>query len=859
MAAGVLGSALLAALYVRGGAAWPLGFVVLLPWLLAMDHELARGRGMRSGLLVTLLGAVAMAMAFAVAGLGWFAAAIARFAQIDDGAAWLLWLLAAPLVQPQFIAFALVRHLARRSARQPDGALGGAPVATLCGTLAGIAAWLVAESFLPRLLGDTLGHGLYPSVWLRQGADLGGAIGLTAVLLLVHEALAAAWARRGLGAHAVAAPLAVALALPVALAAYGAGRLDALHDAAKEPAPTLRVGLVQSAIVDYERLRRERGAGAVVREVLDLHYAMTYDAVERQKAQAVLWSETVYPTTFGRPKSEAGAELDREIQSIVDAAGVPFVFGTYERDEAGEYNAAAFVEPGRGLLGFYRKTRLFPLTEHVPPWLDGASLRRWLPWTGTWQPGSGARVFPLRLRDGREVPVLPMICRDTVDASLAREGARLGAQALISMSNDSWFTAAPLGAELHLAVAAFRSIETRLPQFRVTSNGLSAVIDATGAVRAGTRMGERTLVVGELPVGEPPRTLAVAGGDWVARLAAAGLVLWTLVAGWATLARRTAARGAVGREGARSGDEPGAPPSCEAASQASTAPPLPARVIVLPPAARAGIAALQVVGGGSLFVIALLALVDGGVLQMNPLAQLRGFAALVVAPLLGAWLLQRAYTAELSIVGDRLVLARGPQQRLELPLRDIVAVEGWRAPLPAPGAWLCLAGGSRWPMGLAGLPAADLVCVLSGAGTAARAAVPLRQSPMATRYDAGRAAAGRSVWQRPVLKFGLLPLVLALPAYRLHQHIAFGSSFGEWLTYGALAWLQGLALWWAAWAMGVALCAAVLRAAVEGLTLAALASRPARAASVRRGLERAALLLLYLGLPAWLAWRALAG
>jgi apolipoprotein N-acyltransferase len=30
-----------------------------------------------------------------------------------------------------------------------------------------------------------------------------------------------------------------------------------------------------------------------------------------------------------------------------------------------------------------------------------------------------------------------------------------------------------------------RSVETRLPQFRVTTNGYSAVIDATGAVRAG--------------------------------------------------------------------------------------------------------------------------------------------------------------------------------------------------------------------------------------------------------------------------------------------------------------------------------------------------------------------------------------
>jgi hypothetical protein len=64
----------------------------------------------------------------------------------------------------------------------------------------------------------------------------------------------------------------------------------------------------------------------------------------------------------------------------------------------------------------------------VPAWLDGPVLRRLLPWAGRWQPGSGARVLPLRLRDGREVPVQPLICRDSVDPSLAIAAARLGAQ-----------------------------------------------------------------------------------------------------------------------------------------------------------------------------------------------------------------------------------------------------------------------------------------------------------------------------------------------------------------------------------------------------------------------------------------------
>ena len=54
------------------------------------------------------------------------------------------------------------------------------------------------------------------------------------------------------------------------------------------------------------------------------------------------------------------------------------------------------------------------------------------------------------------------------------------------MSNNSWLTGYLQCAVLHQAVAAFRSMETRLPQFRVTTNGFSAVIDATVSVTTGT-------------------------------------------------------------------------------------------------------------------------------------------------------------------------------------------------------------------------------------------------------------------------------------------------------------------------------------------------------------------------------------
>ena len=78
---------------------------------------------------------------------------------------------------------------------------------------------------------------------------------------------------------------------------------------------------------------------------------------------------------------------------------------------------------------------------------------------------------------------------------------------------------------------------------------------------------------------------------------------------------------------------------------------------------------------------------------------------------------------------------------------------------------------------------------------------------------------------RPLVKFGLFPLLLAIPAFRLHQHIAYGSTFGEYHTFGLQAYLTTFALWWAAWAIGVVLCAAALRAAIEAGTLAACCSR----------------------------------
>jgi apolipoprotein N-acyltransferase len=807
----VLASAVLAGLFARG--AWPLGFVVLVPWLRVLDARATMG--------AALLAAWAMSVAYTAAVFPWFGGAIGQYTGLGTPAGVALLMLAAPVFQPQFLALALARRLV-------SGRFG-----YVAGAAAGVAAWIATEAFLPRMLDDTLGYGLHPSALLRQAADLGGVAGLTVLLLLANEAVAHAWAWRGAGLRAVARPIAVAALVPLLLAGYGVAALAALR---AEPAgPTLRVGLVQSNITDYERLRREKGAGAVVREVLDTHYAMSHDAVERQRVQAVLWSETVYPTTFGKPKSEAGAELDEEIAGIVDAAGVPFVFGTYDRDARGEYNAAAFVAPGDGIVGVYRKTRTFPLTEHVPAWLDTPALRHWLPWTGGWLPGDGARVLPLRLADGREVPALPLICLDAVDGALVADGARLGAQVILTMSNDSWFDRHPLGAELHLGVAVMRSVETRLPQFRVTTSGYSAVIDAGGTITAGSRMGERTLVIGEVRLPESSRSLFVAWGDWVGRVALVVLVLLLAAAVWP--------RARAGQGGDGAGGVPG--------SSGTYA----ARVSVFPPAARAAAGALRVVSRGVLLGIGIAVLLGEASLAAKPLDQLRLFVAGVFVPEVAAWLLLRAWSATASVAEGRLQFVRG-SRRLAFAVADVARLAAWRLPLPMPGVALELRSGAGRRLSVAGADPVELAAALEAAGAVLPKAA---ESPTATAYTHACLTAPRRRLEHPLALFVLLPLVLALPAFRLHQHIAYGGSFGELHTFGMAAYLTTFALWWAGWVIGVAFCRLVLALAVDAATWAAARWRPARAPALRRRLERLGLVVLYIGLPGWLLLRMAGG
>ena len=483
---------------------WPwiaLVWVSLVPFLAVLD----RARSLRQAVGLGLL----MSVGFVLAVLNWFADAMAGYTGASPAAGMLLLVVIAPFLQPQFVVFAAVRHRVRTKA------------AFWYATITSAFAYVAAEWVFPKLFADTLGHGMFAYGWIRQAADIAGAHGLTFVMVIVNvcvwETLRRTLERRFTPASFV--PVGCAMLLVGGVAAYGAVRARQFlpqntYDAGAAP---LRVGLVQADIADYDRMRAEVGAYETVRTVLDAHYRLSERAVAMSNGLDLLvWPETVYPTTFGTPKSDDGAAFDREIVRFVTRTGIPLVFGSYDAEGRNEFNAAVFLEPQAAApVSFqtYRKTMLFPLTERVPAVLESNVVRGWLPWLGTWKPGSGPKVVAMNLSGRRTLRIAPLICFDAVDPGLVLEAVAQGADLIVTLSNDSWFARGG-GPWQHLIVSVFRSIETRRPQIRATNTGISAIVTPTGelVVTAGVHRSV-ALTAAITPVPDA-RTLMLLWGNW---------------------------------------------------------------------------------------------------------------------------------------------------------------------------------------------------------------------------------------------------------------------------------------------------------------------------------------------------------
>jgi apolipoprotein N-acyltransferase len=335
---------------------------------------------------------------------------------------------------------------------------------------------------------------------MAQAADLGGVYLLSAVIALANAALADALDSWGSGAKpldpAVAGRLAIAAVCPLVLFAYGLWRLDELRGIPYTG--SLRVGIAQGNIAQDEKWN-ERLRDRILAKYLEL----TSEAASAG-AELVVWPEAALP--FYIQRDMRALELtriakERHIDLLVGAPGVE------EHDGAiTPYNQAWLVKSSGDVEGPYNKIQLVPFGEYIPMYGLFGMVKVAVQSVGQLGAGTEYTIFdtvdlspPVKHEGDSAAPTrharfATLICYEGIFPSLTRNFAAKGPDFLVNISNDAWYgdTSAP---HQHLAMAAMRSIENRLPMVRSTNTGISAFITDEGRIGSTTPLFHEDMVV----------------------------------------------------------------------------------------------------------------------------------------------------------------------------------------------------------------------------------------------------------------------------------------------------------------------------------------------------------------------------
>ncbi len=258
--------------------------------------------------------------------------------------------------------------------------------------------------------------------------------------------------------------------------------------------------------------------------------------------RVVLWPEGALPdylrpgydqwwydqTTYAGDPALARARLGHVI-----GPGSLLMTGTTDlavtgRQVTGAWNVITLIDSAGAIRGGYAKAHLVPYGEYLPlrDWLAPLGLSRLVSGELDFNAGPGPRTLGFAPPEaGGWGRAGFQICYEIVFSGQVADRAHRP-DYIFNPSNDGWFGA--FGPPQHLAQARLRAIEEGLPVLRSTTTGISAVIDAGGAVRASLGMGKVGRRDGRVPLALPPTLFARFGTmlslGWAIAVLVAGLV-----------------------------------------------------------------------------------------------------------------------------------------------------------------------------------------------------------------------------------------------------------------------------------------------------------------------------------------------
>lgn len=339
---------------------------------------------------------------------------------------------------------------------------------------------------------------------LAPVARLGGPLLLTLLVLATGFAAAEVAARRGTGSR-IAGPCRV-LAAAALVAVAGA---VAPHG--RDTGTVLRIAAVQGG--------GPQGTLAIEtspRDVVERHLAATRTLGPDAGVDVVVWPEnvvTVRDFSSSTERQEIAAESAR--------LGAPILVGITERaGDRGFTNAQVVVLGDGAVTGRYDKVRRVPFGEYIP--LRGALSALGAPVDRVPRDavaGTGPAVL-----DAAGTTMAVAISWEVFFPGRANEGIESGGTIVLNPTNGASYTGTILQAQ-QVASSALRAIETGRHLVQVAPTGFSAFVGPDGSVHNRTGVGERAVIVRDVPL-RAGRTVYSRTGDlpWIAAMA--GTAAW---------------------------------------------------------------------------------------------------------------------------------------------------------------------------------------------------------------------------------------------------------------------------------------------------------------------------------------------
>jgi len=237
-----------------------------------------------------------------------------------------------------------------------------------------------------------------------------------------------------------------------------------IKDTDLSAASRLRVSVIQANISPAQKADSDlfdRNAGA--------HLYLTERSFLLADPDLVIWPETAFPDDLLQSERWRGIIFREAIRRRTD-----LLIGIASRIDNKDYNSALLIGNRGEVKGLYHKQALVPFAEYMP-------LARWgINWGRGYNFSAGHKPVVMTL-SRKPLRFGVVICTESAHPAIVRELRRNGAQFLIEISNDGWFSLTP-AYMLHAQAAVMRAVENRMWVVRAANTGISFAVDPDGRI-----------------------------------------------------------------------------------------------------------------------------------------------------------------------------------------------------------------------------------------------------------------------------------------------------------------------------------------------------------------------------------------